>query len=196
MSHASSIFAAKSTDKRNHIITCVLCVGLIVVARIVPHVPNIAPVAAVSLFMGTRFSRRSAIATPLIAMLISDALVGWYDWRLMISVYGSFATIAVLGYAIRKHVSTLTVVSSSIASSVLFFLTTNTAVWALSTWYPKTLDGLLACFSFALPFFRYSLVGDLFYTTAIFAIPHLATLMLKSLQTFKTKYASEQSRTP
>lgn len=183
-------------NKRTIILTSLLSVVLIIVARVVPHVPNIAPVTAVALFLGTRLNKRYAIIVPLVAMLVSDALIGWYDWRLMTAVYCSFAIIALFGYAIRKQPTNTAIMATSIASSVFFFLTTNAAVWTLSDWYPKTVAGLLACYSFALPFFRYSLVGDLFYTTAIFAIPHLATLMLKPLQTFKTKYASEQSRIP
>lgn len=178
-------------NKRNLIITSVLCIGLIVVARIIPHVPNVAPVTAVAILLGARLNKRYAVAVPLIAMLISDALVGWYDWRLMTVVYGSFAVIATFGHAIRNHKTPWTILGTSIASSVFFFLTTNVAVWALSDWYPNTVAGLLACYSFALPFFRYSLVGDIFYTSILFTIPSIVTLLAQSYQSLKAKWLLE-----
>jgi hypothetical protein len=47
---------------------------------------------------------------------------------------------------------------SVLASSVLFFLLTNFGVWVLG--YPKTWEGLVACYTAAIPFFRASLIGD------------------------------------
>ncbi len=41
-------------------------------------------------------------------------------------------------------------------------------MWALGALYPKTLAGLEACFVAAIPFFRNTLVGDLFYTAVLF----------------------------
>jgi hypothetical protein len=40
-------------------------------------------------------------------------------------------------------------------------LVSNFGVWLIG--YPKTLDGLLLCYTMAIPFFGYSIVGDLFF---------------------------------
>ena len=58
--------------------------------------------------------------------------------------------------------------SSDLASSVLFFLLTNLGVWALGTGYPKSPEGLIACYVAALPFFQNTLLGDAFYATVLF----------------------------
>jgi hypothetical protein len=55
-----------------------------------------------------------------------------------------------------------------LASSVLFFVLTNFGVWAFDALYPKTLEGLMACYVAAIPFFRNTLLGDLSYTVVLF----------------------------
>ena len=42
-----------------------------------------------------------------------------------------------------------------------FFLISNFGVWILG--YPKNLEGLLLCYTMAIPFFGYSIAGDLFF---------------------------------
>ena len=48
------------------------------------------------------------------------------------------------------------------AASVMFFVVTNFCVWALGSLYPKTWEGLLACYVAAIPFFQNDLLGNLF----------------------------------
>jgi hypothetical protein len=64
---------------------------------------------------------------------------------------------------------------SSLVSSVLFFLLSNFIVWLTASetmppayQYPKTLGGLLECYTLALPFFGNSLRGDFYYTGLLF----------------------------
>src|SRR5262249_22778167 len=62
-----------------------LALGLMaldVVARVTPHAPNFTPVAASALFAGAVLrSRTLALAVPLAAMVVSDLVLGWHDWR-------------------------------------------------------------------------------------------------------------------
>jgi hypothetical protein len=62
----------------------------------------------------------------------------------------------------------LRLAAASIAGSVLFFVVTNFGVWARDGLYPHTLAGLANCYVAALPFFQNGLVGDLFFTGALF----------------------------
>ena len=41
-------------------------------------------------------------------------------------------------------------------------------MWLLSDLYPRTMEGLVACYVAAIPFFRNTLVGDLLYAGALF----------------------------
>jgi uncharacterized membrane protein (UPF0182 family) len=61
-------------------------------------------------------------------------------------------------------------IGSSLAASVIFFLTTNFACWWYSFGaYPPTFTGLIECYTFALPFFRYTLSGDLLFALTLFS---------------------------
>ena len=145
-----------------------------ILLRLLPHAPNIAPIGALALFAGARGKSKWGLALPLLAMAISDLFIGLYDLRLMAVVYGSFLVMGMLGRAIRKSVSAENIVIMSIVGSALFFLATNTAVWAFSPWYAKNIGGLLESLVMGLPFWRNSLIGDLSYGALFFGAYALA----------------------
>ncbi len=88
----------------------------------------------------------------------------------MLAVYLIFIIIGLLGYFIRKYKSAETIAASSILASVLFFIITNWSVWQFSPWYAKTFPGLMQCYTMAIPFFKNTLLGDLFYTAVLFGV--------------------------
>jgi len=53
-------------------------------------------------------------------------------------------------------------------ASLLFFLVSNFGVWMY--WYPKTVEGLLRCYSVAVPFYRNTLLGDVVFGYSIIAV--------------------------
>ncbi len=140
-------------------------------SRLIPHAPNLTPMTAVALFGGAYIAdRKLAFLVPLAALLLSDALIGFYGPGEMLAVYASTALVVGLGIWVQQNKSVLRVGSAAIAGSVLFFLLTNFAVWAFGSIYPKTGAGLFACYVAALPFFRNTLIGDLLYTAVLFGI--------------------------
>jgi len=145
------------------------CPLLIIATRLIPHLPNVVPVTAIALTAGVYLGKKWALVLPLLGLIISDLVIGFYNWQLMMAVYGSFVLIGLISWWLRKNKTTINVITASLLSSTLFFIITNLAVWTFSSWYPKTLTGLLYCFELALPFFRYTLAGDLLYVTLLFA---------------------------
>ena len=154
----------EKTQARRVLIVAVLFVALGCMLRLLPHAPNFAPIGAIALFGGLYLPRRFALAIPLGAMLVGDALIGFYDVRTMIAVYASFALIVGIGFLVRRNKRVGTVVVGTLAGSCLFFLITNTAVWAFGNMYAPTLSGLIHCYFMAVPFFKNTLLSDLFYT--------------------------------
>jgi hypothetical protein len=145
----------------------VFLVGFDVVARLLLHVPNVSPVAASALFAGVMLQRRSlAPVVPLAAMLIGDAFVGFYDWRVMAVVYAALALPAVAGMLARRTVPV--VVPTMMACSLVFFAATNFAVWAFSGIYSADWAGLMQCYAAGLPFLKYTMAGDLFWAAVLF----------------------------
>lgn len=142
-------------------------------SRLAPHPPNFAPIGAMALLGGACFSdKRQAFAVPLGAMLLSDLVLGFH--RLMPVVYGSFALIVVIGMWLRNRRRLAPIAAASLAGSVLFFLVTNFGVWALGTFYPKTAEGLIACYVAAIPFFPNTVLGDATYCAVLFGSLALA----------------------
>lgn len=144
-----------------------------VAARLLPHAPNAAPVAAIALFAGWATGRAAlgALAAALV-MLAADLVIGGHEPGVMATVYLALAAPALIGPRLRRFCSARGLLGGAalgaIASSLAFYLTTNAAVWAFSGMYPATADGLATSYLAGLPFLRFTLAGDLFWTLAFF----------------------------
>lgn len=147
--------------------------------------PNFAPVAAMALFAGYFFrSALLALLVPLSVMAVSDWLfAGGYHWAVMAPVYGMLALPVLLRGWLRRAfdlrqarpiMPLLGLFSCGLMSSVLFFLVTNFGVWCGFGMYDRSVVGLLQCYAQAIPFFRYTLAGDMFFTVALFGSYALA----------------------
>lgn len=155
-------------SKRSKILLVVLVVLLAAASRLVKHPFNFTPVAAMAIFAGAYLKDWRGLFIPLLAMLASDFIIGFYDWPVMASVYAGIAFAFGLGYLISARIKWYSVLGASLASSIAFFMVTNFSVWAFFNWYPHTWSGFLECYSLALPFFRNTLMGDIIYTGLLF----------------------------
>ncbi len=150
------------------------------IARIIPHVPNFAPIGAMALFGGAYMNKKQAFILPILAMILSDLFIGFDNLPMRLTVYGSFLLIVAIGLWLKNHLNAKNVIFSSLGASVLFFVTTNFAVWAFGTMYPHTLNGLIESYLLAIPFFRNTLAGDLFYSGAFFGGYEFVRNLLRS----------------
>lgn len=150
-------------------------------ARLLPHPPNVTPLAAIALFAGACLPRgRLALVVPLAALFLSDLVIGLHDQ--MPVVYGSFALIVLLGRLLRARRRALPIAAATLCGSVLFFATTNFGVWAFGSLYPRTFEGLRACYVAALPFFGGTLLGDAAFSAALFGGLALAERIVPGLR--------------
>lgn len=145
------------------------------VMRLIPHPWNFTPLAAMALFGGAYFhNKKLAFAIPLMALYLSDFVLGFFIYDIggfhatMPFIYGSFAITVCLGLWIRRHRSPLRIGVAALSSSVLFFVITNFGVWLVGGLYPTTMEGLVACYIAAIPFFRNMLLGDIVYAALLF----------------------------
>ncbi|MEE8169232.1 MAG: DUF6580 family putative transport protein [Phycisphaerae bacterium] len=149
-------------------------IGLCVAGRLLPHSANFTPVAAAGLFAGFFFrSRLAALAVPMLGMLLSDAVIGGYEWPMMLAVYGAFASCVLLGRLLKPRLTALRAAGLGLGGAVVFFLGSNLATWFV--YYERSVEGLLVCYTAALPFFRTKLAGDMTWTAIIFGCYVLAT---------------------
>lgn len=154
-----------------------------IILRLIPHLPNFAPIAAMGLFGGVYLNKKYALLVPLLAMLFSDYLIGFYNPTVMISVYGSFLIIGLVGLWLRRHKNFANILGATLLGSVIFFVVTNFAVWVATPWYSKTVQGLIECYTLALPFFRNTILGDLFYVSSIFGLYEFVLFVVRKKST-------------
>lgn len=153
-------------------------VALDVAARLLPHAPNFTPIAASALFAGTVLNRRGlAIFVPLLAMLISDAIIGRDRALMMFVVYTLFMLPAMIAYLPARLRAPGMYLPVMIGFSLLFFVVTNFAVWLDGGLYPRTLGGLATCFVAALPYLHQTVIGDLFWAAVLFGGASLVQAM-------------------
>jgi hypothetical protein len=115
-----------------------------------------------------------AASVPLAALAASNLLLpGYGSLGVAAVVYAATAwpvllgTCGILG---QDRPRWLAVVGGSLATSLVFFLSTNLAHWAFMADYPRTMAGLGECFVAALPFYRWMPVGDAAWTLATFGL--------------------------
>jgi hypothetical protein len=96
------------------------------------------------------------------------ALPGYGSTVMAIVVYVSLACPVLFGSLVQRQ-GWIAVLGGSLASSLIFFTTTNFATWALSELYPHTLSGLTTCYIAALPFYRWMPVGDAVWSISLFS---------------------------
>ena len=165
----------QSPSNRSTVVWLSVAVGLAVAARLLPHPPNFTPLAALGLFAGA-VSLRPKLAgfAILAAMLVSDMFLGFHP--LMPVIYGCLlANIAIGTFFVRggrgsrfsfNLKSTGRIFAGSLMGSVLFFVVTNFAHFL--AFYPMTSSGLMSCYTAAIPFFQYTITGDLVYSGVLF----------------------------
>lgn len=139
-------------QKENLIILFIL---IAVWFRLIPHLPNFTPVTTLALFSGLMLKRKwLSMSIPLVAMILSDLVLGFS--AISMWVYLGFASITMIGWFLDKMNT-----KSILLSSLVFFIISNFGAWVLG--YPHTIEGLIMCYTLAIPFFGYSIMGDLFW---------------------------------
>jgi len=159
-------------------ISTLLIILLAVIARLIPHPPNLTPIGGLALFSGNKFDKKYGFLIPLFAMLISDIFLGFHSTILF--VYFSFFIIFIVGrFSNLNKVSNIFL--GSLSSSILFFLITNFGSWLTFSMYPKTIFGLSQAYVMGLPFLKNTLIGDLIFSFSFFYGYKLVTLLFLRL---------------
>jgi len=158
--------------------------------RLIPHYPNFTPIAGMALLGGSYFSnKKTAFIIPFVAMFLSDIIFGFHST--MWAVYLSFALIVMIGFSLRQSKKIYNIFLASVSASVLFFVITNFAVWISGGIYPMSSSGLIECYIAAIPFFHYTLLGDLFYSGIFFGIFELVQYKFPSIVETRFSFPEE-----
>ena len=152
-------------------------VCILALSRIIPHPPNFTPILASAIMAPMLIKDRwFGIAVPIVAMFISDVIIGFYSYQFVI--YSSILAIALVA-PMRKNYVGLGMMA--VGGSVWFFITTNFAEWMIWDYYPKTIEGLITCYTLAIPFFKNTLISTCLFTFLLtFSIKYLEVVNKKT----------------
>jgi len=169
--------------------------------RIIPHPLNFAPITAMALLSGSylKSNKWLAILIPIVALFISDIVLNNTLYRAfyaesgfiffkpyMIASFISIGIIVLIGGLIKRS-KLVQLITASISSSVIFFTITNFSSWLELPMYPKNLVGLAESYIAGIPFFPFTLFGDLVFTLCLFGLAAIATKKI-----YAPKLASSQ----
>jgi len=158
------------TQSRNFTFYLALILVLLAcISRLIPHPPNFTPISAIAIFSGAIIvDKKNAFLIPFIIVFFTDLIIGMHGY--MWAVYLGFAINTLLGISISKNLKIPSIFVAGVFGSLQFYIITNFAVWLSSGMYDHTLDGFLRCLTLAVPFYKNTVLGDIFYITMLFYI--------------------------
>ena len=133
-------------------------------SRFIPHPPNFTSLIALSFYIpaliGTRY-----LPALLISFVITDLFIGFHGVTLF-----TWGSVIFIGLLSKYFVKTLTLrISGVLIGACLFYLITNFGVWSLGS-YGYTMEGLIACYTLAIPFFAHTIISTIIYSIVIESI--------------------------
>ena len=141
--------------------------------RFFPNTLDFTPVGAMLLVAGACLPARR-LWIPLAAVMASDFALTTFRYHAAHSpdqyfTWLAWAVTLGLGWLLRNRQKAAPIVVATLASSLSFFVISDFGVWLAGGLYPKTYNGLVACFVAAVPFYRQMAAGDLIFSAVFFS---------------------------
>jgi hypothetical protein len=160
-------------DRRRGALDCaffVLLVAIGVVGRLWQPKWHFTPVAAVGMLAAFHFRAWwQAALVPIAVMALSNVWLPAYSHPGVLAVvYAALLLPTLCGRWLRGRLGVFSLGGCCLASAIAFFAATNLAHWWFLHQYPHTVAGLVECYVAAIPFFKWTLYGDLSYGFALF----------------------------
>ena len=130
-------------------------------SRFIPHPPNFTSLLALSFYVPAILGIRYLPALVL-SFFITDLVIGFHGTTLF--TWGSVILIGLLSKFFISN--TITRISGALIGASLFFVITNFGVWSLGS-YGYTIEGLITCYTLAIPFFGNTIVGTIIFSSII-----------------------------
>lgn len=174
---------------RSNLLFVLFIACLAILIRLMPHPANFAPVGAVALLGGMLLPRKFAYWSVIAVIVLSDLVIGLHP--LVLWTWGSFALIALISNRLLgdRKVGVSRLALSAIGGGTLFFVITNAGVWLQGGLYERSLQGLVQCFANAIPFYRNTILGDVFFSSVFFGM-YLVVNKLTARATSKIQYVN------
>ena len=154
--------------KKNYLIVMPL-VFIMIFSRFITVIPNFTPLISLILFIPLVLKdKKLAMILIIIAQLLVDFFIGFYDT--MLFVYGTYILVALFAFKYMIAINFYKVLNSSVAASIVFYITTNFGVWFTMDLYPATTSGLIACYIAGIPFLKSMTLSTVIFSTTLFVL--------------------------
>ena len=130
-------------------------------SRFIPHPPNFTSLLALSFYIPVLFGLKF-IPVLFISFILTDFIIGFHNVALF--TWGSVILIGLMSKFFLTNI--VNRISGALLGACLFYLITNFGVWSLGS-YGYTLEGLVTCYTLAIPFFTYSLISTFIFSGVI-----------------------------
>jgi hypothetical protein len=130
-------------------------------SRFIPHPPNFTSLLALSFYVPALLGIRY-IPALIIGFAITDLFLGFHSTTLF--TWGAVIFIGLLSKHFIKNITSR--ISGALVGACIFFIVTNFGVWSIGA-YGYTMNGLLTCYTLAIPFFAYSLISTFIFSSII-----------------------------
>jgi hypothetical protein len=144
------------------------------------------PLEASLLYFGSRMPRKQ-FAIPLALLIGCDLYVTLVKYQSHIAfdqllIWAWYLVPCFIGVLLKDRIRPLAVGGAALSSAVSFFVVSNFGVWLAGyVGYPKTLAGLIACYTAAIPFFEKGLAANLVFSAILFGVPALITATWRAM---------------
>ncbi len=134
---------------------------ILAASRFIPHPPNFTSLMALSFYIPTLLGRKYVPAL-VFSFAITDFFIGFHSTVLF--TWGSVIFIGLLSVYFKMNMFNRLL--GALTGALIFFIVTNFGVWSLGS-YGYDLDGLVICYTMALPFFAYNLISTFIFSVII-----------------------------
>ena len=142
-------------------------------SRFVPHPPNFTSLLALSFYVPALLGIRYLPAL-IASFLITDLFIGVHS--VMIFTWGSVLLIGLFSKFFLSSIYTR--ISGALCGAMLFYIVTNFGVWSMGS-YGYSFEGLLLCYTLAIPFLAYSLISTFVFSGIIEGVIKLNLIKLE-----------------
>ena len=144
-----------------YFVTSLFIFFVLAASRFIPHPPNFTSLLALSFYVPAFLGRRY-IPALIFSFLLTDLVIGFH--ALTFFTWGSVMIIGLISKYFLENIYKR--ILGALLGAVIFFILTNFGVWILGA-YEQSFEGLVLCYTLAIPFFTYSLVSTLIYSIII-----------------------------
>ncbi len=127
-------------------------------SRFIPHPPNFTSLIALSFYIPAIFGIKF-IPALIFSFFLTDLIIGFHS-----TIFFTWGSVIFIGLISKFFILSISNrITGSLFGALLFFLITNFGVWSMGL-YGYTFEGLIACYTLAIPFFGQTVISTLIYS--------------------------------